>query len=528
MRYSGLVIAIVALCLAACGEKKSRGRASMTTAGRATAPTAPPPPSSPSVETAPAPAPAEPPSTPAPRETRWEESTVTPPRAPERVAQQRPAAPRPAMEMPETIPASSAPERAYPEATEFNGSEFEPESALQGMGEWVEIGNERFFVPQTTQLQEAEDWQPYQHGYWTYDKEQSWTWVSYEPWGWVTDHYGVWRHHKRYGWVWLPFHDRHYEAHCVTWFDEGDYVGWYPYFREYERGYRFRADLGFDDGYWDGYNAVMSIQISAPGFFFGFTLIPRVEIAAINIRRVIIRDRPLIFRIARIAHQHDRWVRIGRWPGGDRRRAYEYLQRWSTHRVPIGRAQYISARGGARILQPYRAYEIPEQYRRDRWFRRQDQRPDAGPRPLPVRRDDRWDHRRDRTTAPSVLPAPSAQPPQQPQAPRVIPRQQPPPAPAAQPAPAVQPRVQPQTQPPAVTQQPPARSRGEERGRPWGLNDRQLRPQVVPPSPSEQRAAPPETQIRRDVREERRDDRGDNRPGGGQRDNRRRGDETKK
>lgn len=301
----------------------------------------------------------------------------------------------------------------------YNGAQLDPQTALNGMGQWVQIDDENYFVPDQSQLQDEDggDWQPYQRGYWNYDDQKSWTWVSYEPFGWLTDHYGVWRHHSRHGWIWLPFRDRHYEPHTVTWFDDGNYVGWYPYFKDYSHGYRHGRSYGFDDGYWDGYQAVLSIQ--SPGFnlYLGFTMVNRSQFAEPNIRRVIVRDQNVIFATAYRAHGPDRIGRVGRYPGGHREGAFDFLQRYSTRRAPQGRVEVIRSRGGAEILQPHRTHPVPNDYRRrfentrpgNQQPRRDENRRDQRREDSPGRFNPR-NEERGRPTPPTTPPRPADQP----------------------------------------------------------------------------------------------------------------------
>jgi len=315
-------------------------------------------------------------------------------------------------------------------AAAYQGSQFDPHSALNGMGQWVTIGDQSYFVPNNSQIADTdgEDWAPYQRGYWSYDQEQSWTWVSYEPWGWVTDHYGIWRHHQTHGWIWLPFHDRRYVPHTVTWFDEGDYVGWYPYYSDYAQGYRHGQSYGFNDGYWDGFKTVL--RINTPGFSFrmGLTLVNRRHVTHANIRRVVVRDRSLVFSLAYRAHQEDRirLGRVGRYPGGHRERSYDFLQRFASERAPIGRSERVRSRGGAVIVQPHRSREIPPEYRRRGDWRDQRSRevPDNGRPPVvretprDVPREPRREWRQEQRPRPEQRPVEQRPVEQRPAAPR--------------------------------------------------------------------------------------------------------------
>jgi hypothetical protein len=250
---------------------------------------------------------------------------------------------------------NQAPPAVAPPVQNYGGTQFDPYSGLQGYGNWVMIGDQRFFIPDRSRLSDGrDDWQPYQNGRWTYDNQRGWTWVSSDPWGWMTAHYGVWRHHRSHGWVWLPFHDMHYEPHCVTWFDEGDHIGWYPYHAEYSRAYVFTDRHGFNDGYWHGPRALFSFGVSGFGFHFGFTLVNRSDATHHHIRSRMIRDHRYIFQIAYRAHQGDRFQRVGRHPGGDRHRSFDFVQRFAPKALaPRGDAHWVTSRGGARILQPF-------------------------------------------------------------------------------------------------------------------------------------------------------------------------------
>jgi hypothetical protein len=294
-------------------------------------------------------------------------------------------------------PASGQPPPVLaPGAQNYSGQQLDPNTGLNGMGHWVNISDQRFFVPDQTQLQNRNDWQPYQDGRWTYDNDRGWTWVSSEPWGWMTDHYGVWRHHRQHGWIWLPFKDMHYEPHTVTWFDEGDNIGWYPMFDGYAQAYTLNDRYGFDDGYWQGRTAILSIGGSAFGFNFGFTMVNRSQVTYDNLRSYVIRDRHLVLNTVYRAHQGDRIKRVGRHPGGDKHHSHDFVQRYSTRRAPVGNAQWVNSRGGARILQPFngRGHDSKDNDRRDN-DRRDNDRRDNDRRDNDRRDNDRRDDRRD-------------------------------------------------------------------------------------------------------------------------------------
>lgn len=260
------------------------------------------------------------------------------------------------------------PTAVSPVVDNYPAPQYDPYTALNGSGRWEVIDGQRFFVPDLSQSRDREGWEPYQNGYWAYDTDRDWTWVSSDRWGSITDHYGIWRHHKFHGWIWMPFADNHYEPHCVTWFNEGEYVGWYPYHSAYESAYRrFGAKLNFDDGYWDGYRAVLSLNGSGFGFRIGITMVERAYVTQPNIRARMIRDRSRILNTVRVAHSDDRIRRglVGRIPGGDHRTSHRFLQDMAPHQIaPVGRAREVVAAGGARIMQP--AFERREQRRKER------------------------------------------------------------------------------------------------------------------------------------------------------------------
>ena len=214
-----------------------------------------------------------------------------------------------------------------PEGIYLGGDEddaFDPYAALDDdMGVWMDIDGERFFRPDLSAFDgEDDEWQPYQRGSWTYDRSAGWTWNSNDRWGRVTDHYGIWRHHRSYGWVWLPFKDRQYRPHTVTWFDDGDYVGWVPYCRDFADGYRFNQRQGFDDGYWGGINGLFA---QGTNFRLGITLMNRNLVSGSDVfaNRVRSRDftRDFAFRAFR-----ERPASFSAFPGGrDRDFSFRFL-----------------------------------------------------------------------------------------------------------------------------------------------------------------------------------------------------------
>lgn len=134
--------------------------------------------------------------------------------------------------------------------------------ALDGMGYWVRVADQRLFVP----VGYVAGWTPYRHGYW-YWTAFGWTWYSFDPWGAITDHCGHWRHHRRYGWVWVPDPVCVWRPAVVTFFYGPVWIGWYPYDPGWT-GYWYGYGHGFDDGYWLGYAVGQASQEGRanPGF----------------------------------------------------------------------------------------------------------------------------------------------------------------------------------------------------------------------------------------------------------------------
>jgi hypothetical protein len=243
----------------------------------------------------------------------------------------------------------------------YGGAQLDPVTALNGFGQWLPIDGQQYFVPSSNYVNSINGWMPYQHGYWSYDQgKYGWTWISYDPWGWMTAHYGIWRHHRTHGWVWMPFPDRHYEPHCVTWFDQGNYVGWYPYFQGY-RGYRTSA--AFDDGFWQGPQLIFASPNF--GFHVGITLVNRADVAHSNISDLIIRDRSIIANAAWRAHRAEggHAAHFGRFPGGDRAHAFDFLQSHARERADFGRTMQIKSKGGAMITMAKGSHKAPSSYR---------------------------------------------------------------------------------------------------------------------------------------------------------------------
>lgn len=252
-------------------------------------------------------------------------------------------------------------------------SQFDAAIALRGMGVWISIGGERFFKPDFKSADR--DWQPYQHGYWTFDADLGWTWVSYDQWGSVTEHYGVWRHHKTHGWLWLAFEDRRYRPHAVTWFDDGDYVGWYPYYADYSAGYQHGYTDGFDDGYWEGYRAASRASAADSSFHLGFTVVKRRDVTVDNVWNHRVDQRYVNAIGARgCSDERVRARLVGFYPGGSREIAFEFIQGNARIQVEVGRASFVDLGGGQRMLRPHRVREVP-QAERVRWSLRIDLNP---------------------------------------------------------------------------------------------------------------------------------------------------------
>jgi hypothetical protein len=165
----------------------------------------------------------------------------------------------------------------------YTGTTLDPQVALTGMGHWVTLGDVRYFMPITYVTTTVPEWKPYTHGYWAWNDAYGWTWVSYDPWGWVTEHFGVWRHHGVYGWLWLPFNDVHYEPHCISWINSAQNVGWFPYHARYPLGYGQGEAMGFDDGFWLGTR--VGLNFGQPGYAFhpGISMVANANVLQPNL-----------------------------------------------------------------------------------------------------------------------------------------------------------------------------------------------------------------------------------------------------
>jgi hypothetical protein len=231
-----------------------------------------------------------------------------------------------------------------------NPSYVNPQVELQGMGTWQNIGGQNYFIPANNDP----NWAPYQNGSWSYDEDQGWSWNSNDRWGNITDHYGIWRHHNQYGWIWLQFTDMHYAPHTVTWFDNGNYIGWYPYCAELAPVYRlYGSSYGFNDGYWDVQRTVLAVNTPGFSFHLGFTMVDRSEATAPNLFSFLVHDRTLIRENAWEAHQGDNFRRVGRFPGGDREHSFDFVQRSAPNfQAPVGRAARVQLKDGGLIFRP--------------------------------------------------------------------------------------------------------------------------------------------------------------------------------
>ena len=187
--------------------------------------------------------------------------------------------------------------------TQYHQSQLDPTIALNGQGQWLYVNGVRYWSPYVYLIGNEDDWSPYRHGYWTMDSShQTVTWISFDPWGWMTDHYGFWRFHGVYGWLWAPFagSDFVYHAHCATWIDDGSAnVGWFPYFNSYAYGYRDGADQGFADGFWLGYKVGANYGQSGYAYHPGFTIVPVGQFTQGDIDSVYlhINNNPLVVMV---------------------------------------------------------------------------------------------------------------------------------------------------------------------------------------------------------------------------------------
>ena len=234
-------------------------------------------------------------------------------------------------------------------AEEYPYEQYNDDLALRGHGRWVTIEGVRYFVPYTYLIGGESQWEPYRNGYWSWDVSMGWTWISYDPWGWATDHRGVWRHHNSYGWIWLPFLDHHYEPHCVTWFHEGGYVGWYPYFNNYGHAYRHGYERGFNDGFERGIELGRTYGRDHDRFHPGYTIVHERNVTHANIllvteNRISISSSHI--SIIQNAHQRNSVYNI---PGGSRQNSRIFIESRSSSPGTSTTTRIVVTRGGARI-----------------------------------------------------------------------------------------------------------------------------------------------------------------------------------
>lgn len=271
---------------------------------------------------------------------------------------QNSGSPRPAVATP---PVNPLPPRG-PIVSGPAGAPFRPmyQQELMGQGRWEVIGGVSYFVPNVQLLEGEVEWIPYQHGYWAWEEQYGVTWISYDPWGWLTDHYGIWRHHETFGWVWRPFMDRHYEAHCVSWFGGGETVGWFPYYAPAQELY---VREGFNDGFWLGLQLGQSFSIN-PVFHPGFAIVPRSAIASQNLFTVITTHnfvaQPVGLQMIRTAFQNRE---VNAFPGGSRQAARVFLERGSGAgpQVALPRTQIVNqAAKTGNLALPQPIHAIPQ------------------------------------------------------------------------------------------------------------------------------------------------------------------------
>ena len=214
------------------------------------------------------------------------------------------------------------------------------------MGHWVVVGGVSYFVPQTYITGTEPEWMPYQHGYWAWVSATGWTWISYDPWGWVTEHYGIWRHHRIFGWIWMPFKDRHYVPHCVSWFNAGDYLGWYPYCNTTSALYLQFRRVGFDDGFWAGPRLITFY--GRPNFLYrpGFVIVHKQDVTAVNIVSVAIFNTLSIHPVLITAEQI---------------RTREFLERGALRPAPETAISLLHTKGGAEIMMAKSVNPVPRE-----------------------------------------------------------------------------------------------------------------------------------------------------------------------
>lgn len=94
---------------------------------------------------------------------------------------------------------------------------------LARYGEWIDVPA----YGQVWRPDVAAEWRPFYYGHWVWDdNDDSWAWVSYEPFGWLVYHYGNWDYEAGYGWIWIPGDD--WSPARVEWMTYGEFAGWAP------------------------------------------------------------------------------------------------------------------------------------------------------------------------------------------------------------------------------------------------------------------------------------------------------------
>lgn len=246
----------------------------------------------------------------------------------------------------------------------------QPQQALSSQyGEWVNIDGVAYFVPISSQLYQG--WQPYQNGYWSYDTtggdRSGWTWVSNDSWGWMTEHYGIWRHHDQHGWIWLPFDDHHYSPSVVTWFDQGNYIGWYPYFKDYS----YVQAGGFDDGYWERFPSYPAVRVAfaSSGSFaynYGFVVVNREHVTQTNIANYVITEPNVVMNVVQQSHSEVnlRAGHVGPIPGGSAEHAYNFVQGPAgSVKAPMGPSTSKRLDNGSTVIVPFHSNSTPPNVR---------------------------------------------------------------------------------------------------------------------------------------------------------------------
>lgn len=243
---------------------------------------------------------------------------------------------------------------------EYPAPTLDPNIALAGQGRWITLNGVRYFTPYTYTVPGETEWMPYRHGYWAWEGTYGWTWISYDPWGWMTAHYGVWRHHAVYGWVWLPFQDRHYEPHCVTWFNSGEYVGWYPYAPQFPAAYTFGAVEGFDDGFWLGFRVGAGFGGASYIYHPGYSIVALREVTQPNMINVIVNREARFSPVAiNIVIDSTKQNRFFPHPGGDQAHEREFLEKTASQPAAVTVASQIKTKGGASFIQPKAINQVP-------------------------------------------------------------------------------------------------------------------------------------------------------------------------